>query len=86
MAEARQKVVSVLLVCTGNICRSPTVEGVLRKKLAEAAPGKKVRIESAGMEDYHAGEPPDPRAQRRFLQPFDPLRQLVRVSLRVVHS
>jgi protein-tyrosine phosphatase len=52
---------SVLFVCTGNICRSPTAEGVLRKMLADA--GLTGEVASAGLIDYHAGEPPDPRAQ-----------------------
>ena len=51
--------VAVLLVCTGNICRSPTAEGVLRA--AAARRGLAVRIASAGTHDYHVGEAPDPR-------------------------
>jgi len=54
--------IKVLFVCTGNICRSPTAEGVLRHKLAEAGLARRVRVDSAGMIDYHAGEPPDRRA------------------------
>jgi protein-tyrosine phosphatase len=70
----------VLFVCTGNICRSPTVEGVLRTKLAERAPGKKVRIESAGMQDYHVGEAPDPRSQRHAaLRGYDLSKQRARL-------
>ena len=57
--------VSVLFVCTGNICRSPTAEGVLRKLAAEAGLGDRIVIESAGTDDYHVGDPPDPRAIRR---------------------
>ena len=52
----------VLFVCTGNICRSPTAEGVLRH-LAEKM-GVAVHVESAGTHDYHVGNPPDERAQR----------------------
>jgi protein-tyrosine phosphatase len=52
---------SILFVCTGNICRSPTAEGVLkslcRKERIE------LRIESAGLGDWHVGDPPDTRAQ-----------------------
>ena len=51
----------VLFVCTGNICRSPTAEGVLRR-LAEVE-NLKVHVESRGTHDYHVGEPPDERAQ-----------------------
>jgi protein-tyrosine phosphatase len=54
----------VLFVCMGNICRSPTAEGVFRKLLAERAPELEVHVDSAGTHDYHAGEPPDPRAIR----------------------
>lgn len=53
--------VRVLLVCMGNICRSPMAEGVLRH-LADAE-GLAVEIESAGTTRHHAGEPPDSRAQ-----------------------
>lgn len=53
----------VLMVCTGNICRSPTAEGVLRRKLADAGLHQLVAVASAGMVDYHAGSPPDHRAQ-----------------------
>ena len=50
--------VKVLFVCTGNICRSPSAEGVLRHKLAEAALDQRVGVDSAGLIDYHAGDPP----------------------------
>lgn len=53
---------SVLLVCLGNICRSPTAEGVLRKLLADAGLGGRVRVDSAGTAGYHVGAAPDPRA------------------------
>lgn len=51
----------ILFVCTGNICRSPTAEGVLRE-LARRE-GLAVHVESRGTHDYHVGEPPDERAQ-----------------------
>jgi protein-tyrosine phosphatase len=54
----------VLFVCLGNICRSPTAEGVFRRMLAQAAPGLDVEVDSAGTAGYHIGEPPDPRSQR----------------------
>jgi protein-tyrosine phosphatase len=54
----------VLFVCMGNICRSPTAEGVFRKLLAERAPDLDVQVDSAGTHGYHVGEPPDPRARR----------------------
>lgn len=53
----------VLMVCTGNICRSPTAEGVLRRMLGETGLHRQVEVDSAGTVDYHAGSPPDPRAQ-----------------------
>jgi protein-tyrosine phosphatase len=52
----------VLMVCTGNICRSPTAEAVLRRKLVEAGLDKLVEIDSAGIVDFHVGSPPDRRA------------------------
>ncbi len=56
--------VSVLFVCMGNICRSPTAEGVFRKQLDQAGMARRVRIDSAGTHAYHLSEPPDIRAQR----------------------
>ena len=56
--------IAVLVVCTGNICRSPTGEGVLRHKAAERGLAERVHIRSAGTHDYHVGEPPDPRSVR----------------------
>jgi len=52
---------SVLFVCLGNICRSPTAEGVLRAIAAREFPALKLEIDSAGTADYHVGEPPDRR-------------------------
>lgn len=52
----------ILFVCMGNICRSPTAEGVLRHRLAEAAADLPVTIDSAGTHGYHVGHPPDSRA------------------------
>lgn len=54
--------VSVLFVCMGNICRSPTAEGVFQHMLKEAGLFDKVRTDSAGTHGYHVGEPPDPRS------------------------
>ena len=47
----------------GNICRSPTAEGVVRKLLTESAPSLGVELDSAGTHSYHVGHPPDRRAQ-----------------------
>ena len=59
---------AILFVCLGNICRSPTAEGVLRHLIIEEAPELNVEIDSAGTADYHAGDPPDPRTQRAALR------------------
>lgn len=51
----------ILFVCLGNICRSPTAEGVLRVVGAREFPGLALEIDSAGTANYHVGEPPDRR-------------------------
>jgi len=53
--------VSVLVVCTGNICRSPTGEGVLRHLARERGLADRFAVRSAGTHDYHVGECPDTR-------------------------
>lgn len=53
--------ISVLVVCTGNICRSPTGEGVLRHQAKARGLGDRIHVASAGTHDYHVGEPPDSR-------------------------
>ena len=60
--------IRVLMVCLGNICRSPTAEAVLRHKLAAAGLGDRVDVDSAGTGGWHVGEPPDPRSQRHALR------------------
>jgi protein-tyrosine phosphatase len=52
----------LLFVCLGNICRSPTAEGVVRTIAAREFPGLAVDVDSAGTADYHVGEPPDRRS------------------------
>jgi protein-tyrosine phosphatase len=54
--------VSVLFVCMGNICRSPTAEGVFRQRVAAAGLSDRFVIDSAGTHGYHVGEPPDQRS------------------------
>lgn len=54
---------SVLFVCTGNICRSPTAEGIFQKLVVDAGAAGLIFADSAGTHGYHVGEPPDPRAQ-----------------------
>ena len=56
-------VVKILFVCTGNICRSPTAEGVFRKLVLEAGLAERIAIASAGTHGYHVGSPPDERSQ-----------------------
>ena len=58
----------ILMVCTGNICRSPTAEGVLRAKLQRAGLQDRVLVDSAGTQGYHTNEPPDVRAVRAAAQ------------------
>ena len=53
----------VLFVCTGNICRSPTAEGVLRKIVSDAGMNQQIIVDSAGTHGSHQGHPPDSRAQ-----------------------
>ncbi len=54
----------ILTVCTGNICRSPSAEVILRDHLAAAGLGQAVEVDSAGTFDYHVGEPPSEPAVR----------------------
>jgi protein-tyrosine phosphatase len=54
---------NVLFVCTGNICRSPTAAGVFAHLVREAGLQDRISVESAGTHGYHAGHPPDERAQ-----------------------
>lgn len=56
--------VRVLFVCLGNICRSPTAEGVFRKVVADAGLGHAIEARSAGTHAYHVGEGADPRSTR----------------------
>lgn len=54
--------ISVLFVCTGNICRSPTAEGVFRHRVMAAGLEEKFLIDSAGTGGWHIGHAPDPRS------------------------
>lgn len=56
--------VRVLFVCLGNICRSPTAQGVFEHTVAKAGLSGQVSADSAGTTDWHVDEPPDPRAIR----------------------
>jgi protein-tyrosine phosphatase len=56
--------INILMVCTGNICRSPTAQGVMRALLRREGLERAVWVDSAGTHGYHTEEPPDPRAIR----------------------
>lgn len=60
--------VKVLFVCLGNICRSPTAEGVFRRLLAEEGMESAIHVDSAGTAAYHVGSPPDERAREAALR------------------
>ena len=60
--------VSVVFVCMGNICRSPTAEAVFRHYVENAGLSERILIDSAGTHDYHIGDPPDMRARRAAQQ------------------
>ena len=54
--------VSVLFVCLGNICRSPTAHAVFEQLVQREGLGREIRVDSAGTGSWHIGEPPDARA------------------------
>lgn len=56
--------VDLLMVCMGNICRSPTAEGVLRAMVQRAGLQRRITVDSAGTEGYHVGDAPDKRTQQ----------------------
>jgi len=72
----------ILFVCTGNICRSPTAEAVMRRMAADAGVGDAVKLDSAGLGDWHLDHPPDRRAvaaaERRGYDLSDMRARLVR--------
>jgi protein-tyrosine phosphatase len=57
------KKVSILFVCMGNICRSPTAHGVFRQKVIDQGLAHLVNVDSAGTHNYHPNSPPDERSQ-----------------------
>ena len=59
---------SVLFVCMGNICRSPTAHGVFRHKVVHCGLADQVGVDSAGTHNYHPGKAPDDRTQRHAAQ------------------
>lgn len=58
----------VLFVCMGNICRSPTAQGVLEAQVRAAGLAEQVQVDSAGTHGFHVGKPPDARSQHHALQ------------------
>jgi protein-tyrosine phosphatase len=60
--------VNLLFVCMGNICRSPTAEGVMRHRLQQAGLGERITVDSAGTHNYHPGKAPDARTQKHAAQ------------------
>lgn len=75
--------IKVLFVCMGNICRSPTAEGVFTKLIAEKKLDSWFMVDSAGTHAYHVGNPPDARAQQAALKRGVELQHL---RARKVHS
>jgi protein-tyrosine phosphatase len=62
------KTFSILFVCMGNICRSPTAHGVFQHKVAVAGLTKRIQVDSAGTHNYHPNSPPDTRSQAHALR------------------
>lgn len=62
------KSIAVLFVCLGNICRSPSAEGVFRARLARTAMADRVGVDSAGTAAWHVGKAPDVRSQAAALR------------------
>ena len=60
--------VSILFVCMGNICRSPTAQGVFERLVEKEKLDDRIQIDSAGTHAYHIGEPPDARASEAAMQ------------------
>ncbi len=75
----------ICFVCLGNICRSPTAAGVMRKLVEDAGLADVIELDSAGTGDWHAGELPDPRtrsaAARRGLELTHLAQQFTRADL-----
>jgi protein-tyrosine phosphatase len=62
----KNSMAKILMVCLGNICRSPVAEGVMRKLIEEK--GIKASVDSAGTSNYHIGEAPDQRSAKNALK------------------
>ncbi len=64
----------IIMVCLGNICRSPLADGLLRKKVADA--GLDIEVDSAGTAAFHVGNPPDVRMQATAKSKGCPINEL----------
>lgn len=60
--------IRVLMVCLGNICRSPTAHGVFEQVVSQNRLGERISVDSAGTSSWHIGSPPDPRSQAAALK------------------
>ena len=60
----KQPACAITFVCMGNICRSPTAQGVFRQMVANAGLAQQVTVDSVGTHDFHPGRSPDSRSQR----------------------
>ena len=63
-----KKSFSILFVCTGNICRSPTAEAIFRHRIEERKLSHRYRHDSAGVDSHHIGQAPDPRSRAALKQ------------------
>jgi protein-tyrosine phosphatase len=68
MSQDPRPLIGVLFVCTGNICRSPSGEGVFRALVEKEGLSDRFHIDSAGTSGWHVGEPPDKRSQAAALE------------------
>ena len=68
VSAKKDKLTKVLFVCLGNICRSPTAEGVFRDLLVRRGLADKILVDSAGTSGWHVGEAPDARSQQEALR------------------
>ena len=69
-ATAAKQQIRILFVCLGNICRSPTAEGILRAELERRGHHERVEVDSAGTGGWHVGDAADPRMRRADLRLF----------------
>jgi len=77
------KIVRILFVCTGNICRSPMAEAVFRQMIVEAGLEDRFEIASGATSRWDLGDPPHPGTQavlRRHAIPLDPLKRAEQIS------